>query len=102
MNKLEITQLRKRFIDSPLFQLIPETPEGSFEELALAALDYADEQKAEAERVDELYTTVLEQAGELKDLLMLATDFLKQKSNKTDQLKLATKLEQELLDYKEI
>lgn len=103
MSDIELTQLRKRFIGSPLFHLIPKTPEGSFEELALHALDYADEQKTEAERVDELYTTVLEQAKELKALLTRQVEFLRHTSlNKAERLERATKLEQELLEYKEI
>lgn len=52
----------------------------------LAALDYADEQEDEAERVDELYTTTLEQARELKNLLKRQVEFLKSKSNKADRL----------------
>jgi len=102
MNSLELTELRKRFIDSPLFQRIPETPDGNFEELLLHVLDYADEQQAEAERVDELYTTTLEQARELKDLLKRQVDFLKTKSNKADRLTRAASIEKELLDHKEI
>lgn len=66
------------------------------------ALDYADEQKAEAERVDELYTATLEQARELKDLLKRQAEFLRVKSNKGDRLFRAATIEKELLDYKEI
>lgn len=102
MANLELTALRQRFIDSPLFQRIPETPDGNFEELLLHVLDYADEQQAEAERVDELYTTTLEQARELKDLLKRQVDFLKTKSNKADRLTRAASIEKELLDHKEI
>lgn len=102
MENLELTALRQRFIDLPLFQRIPETPDGNFEELLLHVLDYADEQQAEAERVDELYTTTLEQARELKDLLKRQVDFLKTKSNKADRLALATAIETNLMNYKEI
>lgn len=95
MTNLELTELRKRYIDSPLFQRIPETPDGNFEELLLHALDYADEMKAEAERIDGLFRAALDQGRELRDSL-------KMKSNKTDRLTRAATIENELLDYKEI
>lgn len=102
MTNIELTQLRKRFIGAPLFGLIPETPEGNFEILALTALDYADEQKTEAERVDELYTTTLEQAKELKNGMEKVVRFLKDKSNSIVRLEFAAEIEEELLNYKEI
>lgn len=102
MTALELTELRKRYIDSPLFQRIPETPDGNFEELLLHALDYADEMKAEAERIDGLFRAALDQGRELRDSLKRQVEFLKMKSNKTDRLTRAATIENELSDYKEI
>lgn len=102
MAALELTQLRQRFENSSLLRHIPETPNGNFEELLLHALDYAEEMKVEAERVDELYATTLNQARELKDLLKRQSEFLRTKSNKAERLRRAVAIENELLQYKEI
>ena len=102
MTNLELTELRNRFINSPLFQNIPATPDGNFEEMFLRALDYVDEMKAETERVDELYTVALNQARELKDLLKRQSEFLRTKANKAERLRRAVAIENKLLEYKEI
>lgn len=102
MTNIELAQLRNRLISSPLFRLIPETPEGNFAELALHALDYADEQKAEAKRVDELYTGLLEKARDLKNYLNAQVSLLRGKANRADRLEQAAIIEKELLEYGEI